>query len=133
MLIPGAEVDIPRAWGLAARADAFTPPPERPYRERLRRFLVAGVIGRGGLRDSAEHVFNEWRTSDPAIDVEQDLPGYEAMARAQMGDDDGAIALLKRYVATHPGHSFQRGGTLHWWWRGLERHPDFRAVLRTQR
>ena len=132
MITPNAEVDIPRAWALAARADSFTPAPLRPLRERLRQLIVGGVIGRGGLRDSAEHVFARARTNDQTIDEEQDLPGYEAVMRAQFGDNDGAIRLLREYVASHPGHSFQRGGTLNWWWRGLERHPQFREVMRVR-
>ena len=129
-LAPDAELDIPRAWSLAARSDSLTPPAERGLRSRWREFLVAGVIGRTGMRDSAEHVFARARTNDPTIDPEHELMGVEAIARAQMGDDNGAIALLKRYVAMNPTHSFQRGGTLHWWWRGLERHPQFREVIR---
>ncbi len=132
LLIPGAEPDVARAWSLAARADSFTPAPARPFRGRLRQYIVAGVLGRAGLRDSADHVFARARTDDRTIDVEQDLPGYEAVMRAQFGDTEGAIKLLREYVASHPGHSFQRGGTLHWWWRGLERQPGFQAVLRTQ-
>jgi hypothetical protein len=46
-----------------------------------------------------------------------------------MGQNDSAMAVLKRYVATHPEHSFKRNGMLHWWWRGLERYPEFQAVL----
>ncbi len=132
LLIPGAEPDAARAWSLAARADSFTPAPARPFRGRLRQYIVAGVLGRAGLRDSADHVFARARTDDRTIDVEQDLPGYEAVMRAQFGDTEGAIKLLREYVASHPGHSFQRGGTLHWWWRGLERQPGFQAVLRTR-
>ena len=133
LLSPGAELDIAHAWSLAARADSFTAPPQRPFRSRLRSILVGGAIGRAGRRDSrdsAEHVFARARTTDPVIDPEQDLPGYEAVARAQMGDQEGAIALLRRYVATHPGHSFERGGLLHWWWRGLEQHPQFQELRR---
>jgi serine/threonine-protein kinase len=130
LLAPGADLDVAGAWSVAARADSFTPASQRPFRTRLRRILVGGVIGRAGLRDSAEHVFAGARTTDAEIDPEQDLPGYEAVARAQMGDTQGAIALLRRYVATHPGHTFQRGGVLHWWWRGLERDPQFAALLR---
>ncbi|HTI05845.1 MAG TPA: serine/threonine-protein kinase [Gemmatimonadales bacterium] len=130
LLAPGTEVDIPQAWGIAARADSLTPPAERAFRSRLRSIIVGGAIGRAGRRDSAEHVFARARTTDQTIDAEQDLPGYEAVARAQMGDNQGAIALLRRYVATHPGHTFQRGGVLHWWWRGLERDPQFAALLR---
>jgi serine/threonine-protein kinase len=132
LISPGAELDIPEAWSIAARADSLTPPAQRAFRSRLRSILVGGAIGRagGGLRDSAEHVFARARTTDQAIDPEQDLPGYEAVARAQMGDTDGAITLLRRYVATHPGHSFERGGLLHWWWRGLEQHPQFQELRR---
>ena len=130
MIIPGAQPDVPRAWAYASRADSATPGMQRPFRSRLRSILVGAVIGRAGLRDSAEHVFAKARTSDPAIDPEQDLPGYEAVARAQMQDTEGAIALLRRYVATHPGHSFERGGMLHWWWRGLETLPQFQEVRR---
>ena len=130
LLIPGAEPEIARAWSFAARADSFTAPSERPFRSRMRSILVGGVIGRAGRRDSAEHVFARARTTDLAVDADQDLPGYEAVARAQMGDNLGAIGLLRRYVATHPGHSFERGGILHWWWRGLEPLPQFREVLR---
>ncbi|MFN2571697.1 MAG: protein kinase [Gemmatimonadales bacterium] len=133
MLIPGAQSDVRQAWALAARADSTTPATQRPFRSRLRAILTGAVIGRAGLRDSAEHVFARARTSDAQIDPEQDLPGYEAVARAQMGDNDGAIALLRRYVATHPGHSFERGGVLHWWWRSLEPLPQFREVLRASR
>jgi eukaryotic-like serine/threonine-protein kinase len=133
LITPGAgtDLDIGRAWSLAARADSLTAPAQRAFRSRLRSILVGGAIGRAGRRDSAEHVFARARTTDPAIDAEQDLPGYEAVARAQMGDTDGAITLLRRYVATHPGHSFERGGLLHWWWRGLEQHPQFQELRRS--
>jgi eukaryotic-like serine/threonine-protein kinase len=133
LLAPGTELDIPRAWRLVARADSLTAAPELPLRSRLRLLIIGGAIGRAGLPDSANHLFDRARTSDAAIDPEQELPGYEGMARAQMGDNDRAIALLRRYVATHPQHSFQRGGALHWWWRGLESHPQFRDVLRATR
>ncbi|MGH7530309.1 MAG: hypothetical protein ACREMN_07990, partial [Gemmatimonadales bacterium] len=130
---PRAEQDIELAWRLLHRADSLTPAPQLPYRTRMRQIIVASVIGRAGLRDSAEHVLAAARTSDSRIDPTQDLLGYEALARTLMGDQDGAIALLKRYVATHPEHSFRRNGMLHWWWQDLERHPDFAAVLATQR
>ena len=130
MITPGVQPDVPRAWMYASRADSATPATQRQFYSRLRSILVGAVIGRAGLRDSAEHVFAKARTADPAIDPEQDLPGYEAVARAQMKDNEGAIALLRRYVATHPGHSFERGGMLHWWWRGLETLPQFQEVRR---
>ncbi|HEV8509452.1 MAG TPA: serine/threonine-protein kinase [Gemmatimonadales bacterium] len=126
---PSADLDIDRAWRLAAQADGLTPAPRLPYWSRMRQIVVASVIGRAGRRDSAERVLERARTDDPQIDPSQELVGYEALARALMGDEDTAIAILKRYVATHPEHSFRRNGMVHWWWRGLERRPDFQAVL----
>jgi serine/threonine-protein kinase len=135
MTIPDASQDVTRAWQLARRADSLTPAPQIPFRTRQRTILVASVIGRhgGGLTDSAAHVLAAARTSDPKIDPTQELVGFEALALTLMAQDDQAMVVLKRYVATNPEHSFKRNGMLHWWWRGLERRPDFQAVLATER
>jgi serine/threonine-protein kinase len=134
MTLPNADLDVGRAWRLARQADSLTPAPQLPYRTRQRAILVASVIGRaeGGLSDSAAHVLSAARTNDPKIDPTQELVGYEALALALMGQDDQAMVVLKRYVATNPDHSFKRNGMVHWWWRGLERRPDFQAVLATE-
>jgi len=132
LTIPNAHLDIDRAWRLAAKADSLTPAPQLAYWTRGRQFLVASVIGRAGRPDSAQHVIERARSTDPKIDPTQEFLGFEAVARAVMGQDDSAIAVLKRYVATHPDHSFRRNGMVHWWWRGLERYPDFQAVLATE-
>ncbi len=133
MTTPGAETDVAHAWHLAAKIDSLAPAPRRPFFERLAQIAVGGVVGRAGMPDSARRVFERARTDDPKIDPEKDLPGYEAAMRAVIGDAEGAITLLKPYVATHPDHSFVRGGTLHWWWRALERHREFQSLLRVRR
>jgi eukaryotic-like serine/threonine-protein kinase len=132
MTTPGAERDVATAWRLAHLTDSLAPAPALPINSRLAEILVGYVLRTTGLADSAEHVFARARSDDPRVDPEQDLPGYEAAMRALSGDPDGAMALLKRYVATHPGHSFQAGGILHWWWRSLESRPDFQAVVRAR-
>jgi serine/threonine-protein kinase len=133
LTIPDAKADVARAWLLAARTDSLAPAPLRPFQRRRNLTLVGAVLGRARLSDSAQHVFLRARTDDPKIDPDQELAGYEAAMRTLGGDPDGAIGLLKRYVAAHPEHSFQIGGTLHWWWRDLERRPDFQSVLRARR
>ncbi len=132
LTIPNANLDVARAWHLAVQADSQTPAPQLPFRTRQRSILVASVIGRSGLKDSAQHVLVAARTTDPKIDPTQELVGYEALARTLMGQDDEAMAILKRYVATNPDHSFKRNGMVHWWWRSLERRADFQAVLATE-
>jgi len=126
---PNAHLDVQRAWQLASRADSLTPARLLPYWTRVRQMLVASVIGRTGHPDSAEHVIAGARTTDPSIDPSQELIGYEAVVRELMGQDDAAMDILKRYVATHPEHSFKRNGMVHWWWRRLVSRPDFQAVL----
>ncbi len=132
MTTPNADLDVGRAWRLLHQADSLTPAPRLAYWTRARQFLVASVIGRSGRPASAQRVIERARSTDPAIDPTQEFLGFEAVARALMGQDDSAIAILKRYVVTHPDHSFKRNGMVHWWWRGLERHPEFHAVLATE-
>jgi len=129
MTTPNAVLDVSRAWRLQHQADSLTPAPRLQYWTRARQFLIASVIGRSGHPDSAQRVIERARSTDPSIDPTQEFLGFEAVARAVMGQNDSAMAVLKRYVATHPEHSFKRNGMLHWWWRGLERYPEFQAVL----
>jgi len=128
MTMPGAEPDVARAWRLAARLDSLAPASAQIKLESQVR--IGGIIRRAGLADSAERVWQRVRPDDPAIANE--LMGLEAAMRAISGDTDGAMRLLKRYVAANPGHSFP-SGMVHWWWRDLERHPEFRQVMEAAR
>ena len=137
MLTPDAVRDVPEAWRLLARLDSVNanrPEQARAYQNRLGRILVGGAIGKrttgvaSPLADSARRVLLGAR-ADRSIDPGRELPGYEAVVRAQMGDFDEAIALLKEYVASNPDHSFNVGGNVHWWWRDIRSRPDFLALL----
>jgi hypothetical protein len=136
-----APPDIDGAWRLASRIDSLAPAATKPYQSHLARMIVGGVIGRaakaaksGGtatatlLADSANRVLVAAR-GDASVDPEHELPGYEAIMRVQLGDIDGAIKLLKQYVAVNPDHSFEVAGNVHWWWRDLRSNPGFEALL----
>jgi hypothetical protein len=128
LVTPDARSDIEQAWELAGRIDSLAPERQRQFIRREAQLFVGGVIGRAGLKDSARRVLARAR-GDHDVDPTQELVGYEAAMRALMGDADTAIALLKRYVAANPGHSFEVGGDIHWWWRDLRNHPEFGQVL----
>jgi TolB-like protein len=138
MLAPDARPEAQEAWRLAARMDSLAAPAVRPFTFRLGQMLVAGAIGKRGasgpspLADSARRVLLRAR-ADAEIDPTHELGGYEAVMRAQMGDLDDAIALLKQYVAANPDHSFTVGGNIHWWWKDLRNHPGFQALLAHRR
>jgi len=86
------------------------------------------VKATGPLADSARRVIDQ-AGGDAQVDPTQELVGYQAVMRTQMGDYDEAIDLLKRYVALNKDHSFRVGGNVHWWWAPLVSKPEFQAVM----
>jgi serine/threonine-protein kinase len=131
MITERAEIDVDRAWQLAAKLEAATPEDRRPFYRRLGELLVGGVIGRAGDADSARAVLVGPRV-DPEIDPHFELVLYEGVVRTLLGDHDEAIELLRAYVAANPG-AFQQGEELHWWWQPLRGHPDFQALVTSSR
>jgi TolB-like protein len=119
--------DVPRAWRVLTELDSLTPRPQREILHQRNQMLVAAVIARAGLRDSAHHV-SERSRGTPQIDPEHDLVAMEAFVRTLLGEQDEAIRLLQRYVAANPEHSFRVGGDVFWWWWDLQRHPGFQAL-----
>src|SRR5256885_11805518 len=119
------EVDLPAAWRLLAALDTLPPPQARRSERYQGMILVGAILAKAGLKDSARRVLDRSRAGrDSAFDAE--LVGYEAFARVLNGEQERAIELLKQYNAANPGHLFQRGGNVHWWWRGLQSNPRFR-------
>jgi TolB-like protein/tetratricopeptide (TPR) repeat protein len=125
-------VDVPAAWSIAAKAVKLAPTDRQAFETRLGRLLVAGVLARAGLKDSARHVLATGRVGSD-VDPEDELRGYEAIPLILLGDHKEAIELLKSYVVLHPTHEFSVGRDLHWWWRPLQNEPGFRALLERRR
>lgn len=132
LITPAAVPDVRRAWELAQHVAATAPANSRDLLDHLARLIVGGVIGRARLLDSARSVLVGARAT-AEIDPEHELEGYEAAMRTLIGHTDEAVALLRRYVALNPGHSFNVDRDLHWWWRPLRDHPGFRAVTAPSR
>jgi tetratricopeptide (TPR) repeat protein len=105
-------------------------PPQFEEFERLRgNILVAGVLARAELTDSAEAVLSRSR-SNPAVDPEMELLGTEALIRLHhLNQPDEALDLLKTYLTTNPAHRVGWQWTSHWWWRPLQSNPEFRALV----
>ena len=128
MITPVGEADPAAAWTLLEQVDTLTPPALRPFQHRVSEIVVAGVLARSNLPDSARSVLLDAR-GGPEEDPGQELPGYEAIMRTILGDFDEAVQQLRRYVSAHPDHQFiEVEGDLHWWWRPLRDHPGFAEV-----
>lgn len=125
MTTPEVEPDVDRAWATLARLDSLAPPADAEWQHIRGTLLVAGVIARAALPDSARSVMLRARSRvSHAVDPVQWLYFQEAYVRTLVGDLDESIDLLKRYSAVNPGISFEH----HWWWRELRQHPRYREI-----
>jgi TolB-like protein len=131
MTAKGIRPDGTEAWRRAAEYERLAPPKERDYYRREGQIVVAWVLGRAGLLDSARRVLVRARTDDKTIDPRGELMGYEAVVRTMLGDKKEAVDLLQRYLTDHPEH---RGGFAKvnaWWWRDLQNDPRFKTLIAT--
>ena len=85
MTAKGIRPDPAEAWRLAAELEKAAPPQQREYYRREGQIVVADVLGRAGLPDSARHVLVRAR-ADRTIDPRGELMGYEAFVRTQLGE-----------------------------------------------
>jgi len=130
MTAKGTSHDPAEAWRRAADYEAAVPPQDREYYRREGQIVVADVLGRAGLPDSARRVLVRAR-ADRTVDPRGELMGYEAFVRTQLGDKKEAVDLLQRYLTDHPEH---RGGFAKvnaWWWRDLQSDPRFKTLIAT--
>ena len=98
------------------------------------------MIGRAGLadtanrarsqalRDSADRVLVRARP-DRTIDPRGELMGYEAFVRAQIGDKDGALSHIERYLTANPEHREGFGKLNSWWWRPVKDDPRYKRIV----
>jgi len=120
--------DAGDAWARAAEYEKAAPPQEREYYRHEGQIVVAAVLARAGLADSARRVLLRAR-ADSRIDPRGELIGYEAFVRTLLGDKKEAIDILERYLAEHPDHRRGFAKTNTWWWQGLQTEPRFKTLI----
>jgi serine/threonine-protein kinase len=131
MTSKAARADPAEAWRRAAEYERAVPPQQREYTRREAQIVVAAVLGRAGLADSARRVLVRARPTDPAIDPRGELMGYEAVVRTMLGDKKEAVDLLQRYLTDHPDHRRGFAKVNAWWWRPLQDDPRFKTLVAT--
>jgi TolB-like protein len=122
------EPDVAMAWHLADTLAQVAAEGDREYQRLNAQMLVAGVLARAGLADSARHVAERSR-GRPEIDPGRDLLYTEAIVRTMLGDKNEAIKALKIYLAVNPA---KRGGLAEdagWYFRSLADDARFRELV----
>ncbi len=134
MATPALDADPSEAWRLMVEADSLAPDRDRAYYNVENRMFMAAVLHRAGLPDSARATLARAarEADDPHMDPHRDLWLREAIVRSRIGETEEAVALVRRYLVANPGHRFDQGYGLSWWWRELEPEPSFRRLLALQ-
>jgi TolB-like protein len=128
MTMEEAEPDVAAAWSLFDEMASVMPEGDQAeWIQGITQTFIGAVIGRAGLPDSANVVMTRARVGSE-LDLSDEQVSMEAAMRSVMGDLDGSIERLERFILANPGHWVGE----HWWWRNVEQDPRF-ARLRTVR
>ena len=128
MTSPAVSADPDVAWQLAEQVAAGRPEPQREFTRHLMQIVVASVLAKANHPDSARRVLLRARVA-PDVDPTLELAGYEAWVRAQLGDKDDALRLLREYLVANPRHREGFRKRVHWWWRPLQNDPRFKVLI----
>ena len=112
----GAEADVQMGWDLSAALPGWL----------NAELLVAGVLARAGLADSARAVVERVR---PQVAEDPWARYYEANTQIQLGDAERAVALLGEFLELMPDRRAYIAND--WWWKGLSEDEDFQALMAT--
>ena len=123
------EPDVALAWKLADSATKAAPTPRREFEKLEGQMLVAIVLARAGLMDSARHVAQRSR-GGPDVDETRDLMLDDAYVHLLVGDRDEALKSLKAYLVANPERRAGIAEDPGWWFRGLQDDPRFQQMVR---
>jgi serine/threonine-protein kinase len=127
-LLPGQKPDISEAWQQVSRYVELSPLALRPFRQLRIQMLVAGVLARAGLKDSARAVILRSR-ADASTDPTREIAQLEAVARTILGDKQEAIEQLSLWLATNPQLRGSIAEDKTWWFKDLQKEPGYRALF----
>ncbi len=128
MTTKGAEPDVPRAWRLADTLIQRAPESKREFQRLNSQMIVAAILARAGLKDSARHVAVRSR-STPELDPTRDIELFGAFAYTLMGDKVEALKSLKTYLAANPERRAILAEDAGWWFRSLQEDPRFKKLV----
>jgi eukaryotic-like serine/threonine-protein kinase len=125
------EPDVALAWQLADSVPKLTPLGRREFERLDARMLVAMVLARAGLADSARQVSKRTRAgSGSDVDPTQELAWDAIYVNILVGDKDEALQALKSYLTANPHRREGLAEEPGWWFRGIQDDPRFQELVR---
>ena len=121
------EPNVARAWRLADSVAAAAGN-RKEYFERNAHMLVAAVLARAGLKDSAASVV-ERSKGNPEINPTRDLALFGAFAYTLMGEKAKAVEFLEVYLQANPRLRSVYADDAGWWFRPIAEDPAFKRLV----
>lgn len=121
---PAASPNANLAWELIEKGSSVVPEGIWDFTERRWRTLVAIVLVRAGLRDSALRVMERAR-ADSVPDPIVELPWWDTRAYMEIGDTNAAIQSLAAYARADP----ERKAEIRKGWPELRDQPLFKQLF----
>jgi serine/threonine-protein kinase len=128
MTTKAVEPDVPGAWQLADTLIQRTPEREREFQRLNSQMVVAAVLARAGLKDSAQRVARHAR-GNSELDPTRDLLLLDAFVQNLIGDKEEALRSLKVYLAANPERRANFADDPGWWFRSLQEDPRFKELV----
>ncbi len=127
MMVKGGNPDPDEARRMADTIHVLASPSTRDYEDHMARTFVGGVLGKAGLKDSANRVLVAARAGTD-VDPSQTIIGREIEMRLMYGDFKTAIARLGDYLKIHPDHRKGLANQTSWWYRdpAVQNDPEFK-------
>jgi serine/threonine-protein kinase len=116
------------AWVLADSGVLRLPKPQQPQQRLINNVIVAAILARAELRDSARRVIVKSQAGAD-IDPGRELGLYSAFAYTLIGDTAQAIGSLKQYLAANEERRAAYRDDPGWWFRPLAGNAEFRQLV----
>jgi len=120
--------DVPRAWRLRDSVEALAPEQDRQFRTLTAQMIVAAVLARAKLADSARSVVQRSRGTTE-IDPTHDLAEEEAYVYTLLGDSKAAFKALRTYWTANPTQQKAMAESAGWRFESLQTDPDWAKVV----
>ena len=121
---------IGQAWRLLDTIEAAEVSDQSPLDPVDRRLMIAAVIARAGLSDSAENVLTRLHAETPQPVLEQ-AAFEEAGVRVLLGEHEEAMRLLRIFLAGNP--QMRETMAKNPWFRALTAYPAFDSLVAAPR
>ncbi|MBI3975445.1 MAG: hypothetical protein HY334_03550 [Armatimonadetes bacterium] len=119
--------DAARAWVLLRRVEQRDSGNLLATGWAVRRLMVAAVLARAGLADSARNVLRTTRAGVPSAALLPRLGLYEAFVHTELGERDEALSRLGEFLGTYPQQRSYVANTR--WFAPLRGDPRFTTLV----